>query len=281
MWDLENRGCPGDAKDKRLAPHTPASCYDEDYFLSACEGHERFGRLSTMDGMSPRLAAALQQAHVRPGERILDIGCGRGEVALRSAQGGSVVHAVDYSGDAMRIAQRSLGERGAELEGRVCFLRGDARHLPFEADRFDKLLMFDLVEHLYPWELTKSLREAWRVLVGGGQLIIHTAPNRWYYRYGYPVYRLFERLRGRHLPRNPRDRFPCHHLHVNEQDIIRLRRLLRSVGFKSEVRLENIQPSLPGDASTILRFLVRILLDVYPFRWIFRNDIFAIAHKQE
>jgi hypothetical protein len=118
------------------------------------------------------------------------------------------------------------------------------------------------------------------VLSLDGQLIIHTAPNRWYYRFGYPLYRLFERLRGRRLPVDPRDRHTFHHLHVNEQDVLGLRRSLHSAGFEPKIRLENIEPPLQNESSPALRLLVRVLLGVYPFRWVFRNDIFAIACKR-
>ena len=140
--------------------------------------------------------------------------------------------------------------------------------------------MFDLVEHLYPWELSLALREAWRVLSADGQLIVHTAPNRWYYRFGYPMYRLFERLRGRRLPADPRSRFPFHHLHVNEQDIIRIHRSLHQAGFNAKIWLQNLQPPPEASSSMLLGLLLRFLVGVYPFRWIFRNDIFAVAHKR-
>jgi SAM-dependent methyltransferase len=280
MWDSENRKVPSTPEDADGLPHTPSRLYDEDYFLNACEGHERFDQGTGANGISSRLAAALTVADVKHGERILDIGCGRGEAVLHCARSGAVVHGVDYAADALRIARRSLAAQADGLSEQVRFLRGDARRLPFEDGWFDKLLMFDLVEHLYPWELRQALREAWRVLVSGGQLIVHTAPNRWYYRFGYPLYRSFERLRGRQLPRDPRDRFPCHHLHVNEQDVRGLRHALSSVGFKSEAWLENVSPPLPDEGSLILRLLLRAVLDMYPVRWVFRNDIFAIAYKQ-
>ena len=125
-----------------------------------------------------------------------------------------------------------------------------------------------------------ALEEAWRVLDDDGLLVIHTAPNRWYYQFGYPFYRLFQRLRGRKLPANPRDRFPCHHLHVNEQDPVRLRRALRKAGFESRVWLEKVSPPVLEEQSPLFQLVQRILVDVYPFRWVFRNDIFAIGRKR-
>jgi len=191
-----------------------------------------------------------------------------------------VAYGVDYSADALRIVGRGLAAEMEKGSGSICLSRADAKRLPFSEAAFDKLLMFDLVEHLYPWELVEALREARRVLVIGGQLIIHTAPNRWYYRFGYPLYRLFERLRGRRLPPDPRSRFPFHHLHVNEQDVLSLRHSLRRAGFKPKVWLDNVQAPLLNAHSPVLDLLLRILLGVYPFRWVFRNDVFAVAHKR-
>jgi SAM-dependent methyltransferase len=187
---------------------------------------------------------------------------------------------VDYSANAIRLSHQALLRKQKEVSKRICLARADAKQLPFADSAFDRLLMFDLVEHLHPWELEQVLREAWRLLSVDGQLIIHTAPNRWYYRYGYPFYRLLERARGRQLPANPRDRFPFHHLHVNEQDVLGLRRSLRHAGFQPRVWLETVEAPLEGENSPILNALTTIVLEIFPFRWVFRNDIFAIAYKR-
>ena len=49
---------------------------------------------------------------LRPGQRILDLGCGTGEDALRAMQAGVRVRAIDASGEMVRIAR----ERGVEAE---------------------------------------------------------------------------------------------------------------------------------------------------------------------
>lgn len=259
-------------------PTTPSELYNEQYFLTACEGYE--GWEAGEEGDSPRLLAALALAAPWPGERMLDVGCGRGEAVLSCARKGAQAYGIDYSRDALHIARRCVNAEGHFVEQHAHLARADAKRLPFRDDSFDKLLMFDLVEHLYPWELTAAFREAWRVLAPEGALILHTAPNRWYYRFGYPLYRLFERLRGLHLPANPRDRFPFHHLHVNEQDPLRLRGSLREAGFAPRVWLGNVQSPLPGSSSPLLKLVVAVLLTVYPFRWVFRNDLFAVAQKR-
>jgi SAM-dependent methyltransferase len=274
------RGISAKSGESGTCPSTPSHLYDEQYFLTDCEGYENFEPGTAVQAGSSRIAAVLRLVRFNPGERILDVGCGRGEAVRDCARGRAVAYGVDYSADALQIVRRSLVAESVETSERIHLSRADAKRLPFPEASIDKLLMLDLVEHLYPWELAESLREAWRVLVVGGQLIIHTAPNLWYYRFGYPLYRLFERLRGKRLPPDPRSRFPFHHLHVNEQSVPALRRSLRRAGFAPRVWLDNIQPPLPGERSLALRLLLKVLLGVCPFRWVFRNDILAIAHKR-
>ncbi len=258
----------------RQRKSTPSRCYDEAYFLTACEGYETFEQHTS--AVSPRLAADLALLAPRPGERILDVGCGRGEVVLHCVEKGAHVYGLDYSAAALTLV-RQRGDAGSIG---MRFGRADAKALPFPNRAFDKLMMSDIVEHLHPWELARALHEAWRVLDNDGKLIIHTAPNLWYYRFGYPLYRLFERLRGNCLPSNPRDRFPYHHLHVNEQSLLSLKRSLRQAGFHPRVWLANIQFPLQDEIPPYFRTLLKILLGVWPFRWVFRNDVFAVAHKR-
>ncbi len=58
-------------------------------------------------------------------------------------------------------------------------------------------------------------------------MIIHTMPNTWYYKIGYPLFRFVQRLRGKHLPADPRERWGYREVHVNEQNLILLSRELQ------------------------------------------------------
>ena len=111
------------------------------------------------------------------------------------------------------LAQRGLtpGDVAAELERATTTLRpgvcqADAKTLPFPSDYFDRVLMFDVVEHLFPWELQQALVDIGRVLKPGGRLVIHTAPNRWYDTYAYPWVRRVRTLLGDGdgYPKDPR-----------------------------------------------------------------------------
>ena len=78
----------------------PSGTYSREYFLTECNGHEEFqqGRLPS------RLQAALAIAGELKGKRILDVGCGRGEVVLYCLRQGAEACGVDYSADALVLA---------------------------------------------------------------------------------------------------------------------------------------------------------------------------------
>ncbi|MFH1469579.1 MAG: class I SAM-dependent methyltransferase [Pseudomonadota bacterium] len=91
--------------------------------------------------LAPRLVA-LQVAVARElpaGGRVLDVGCGRGEVAGALAARGLEVVGVDVDPDKLAEAERAHGER-------VGFQRVDGTALPFDDGAFD-LAVASLVLH--------------------------------------------------------------------------------------------------------------------------------------
>jgi SAM-dependent methyltransferase len=250
--------------------------YDEAYFLGSCEGYAEF---ITSEGayLSRRLRQACEVAQVRPGMQVLDVGCGRGETLRHCAGLGVRVYGVDYAAVAARMAQR-LVETGEEMGGVAGVSMADAKRLPFPAASFDRVLMFDLVEHLRPWELNQALAEARRVLRPDGRLIIHTAPNAWYDRYAYPLVRCVRTLMGQggHYPRDPRAIVPANlEVHVNEQSALSLWRVLWWAGFRARVWLDTPpQNRHEGWGFGVARY---VLFNWPPFNWFFEREVFAVA----
>ena len=123
----------------------PSDLYDEKYFLTACEGYEEFTQ-SEGEHLSRRLREAFAFANVAPGMNVLDLGCGRGEIVRHVARLGAKSYGLDYAEAAVRLSKRILhdepGEHGV--------MRGDAKMLPYNSGAFDRVLMFDVVEHLHP-----------------------------------------------------------------------------------------------------------------------------------
>jgi cyclopropane fatty-acyl-phospholipid synthase-like methyltransferase len=262
----------------QVRPPVPSIKYDETYFLTACEGHQEFLE-SEGAHLSRRLNQAFELAHVAAGMRILDIGCGRGEILLHCARLGAEAYGIDYAQAAVRLSRQVAD--GHQTGGKIGVYRSDAKHLPFPAGFFERVLMFDIVEHLHPWELHQALLEVRRVLTPDGRLIVHTAPNRWYDQFAYPVVRLVRRLmgQGERYPRDPRALNVAINtdVHVNEQDMVSLRRTLKKAGFESKVWLDT--PPQNRDEGPILAAARYVAFNWPPLCWFFEREVFAVASK--
>ena len=260
--------------EKRHSVHP--ELYDEAYFLGSCEGYAEF--IATEGAhLSNRLSQAFEAAQIAPGMRVLDVGCGRGEILHHCARLGAQAHGVDYAPIAAHIARR-LAMRNQGNGDAYSVHLADAKCLPFRNASFDRVLMFDLVEHLHPWELDRALAEARRVLRPDGRLIIHTAPNVWYDRYAYPMVRFVRTLMGQgdSYPKDPRALVQANlDVHVNEQSMVSLRRVLRQAGFHARVWLHT--PPQNRREGWIFRTARHILFNFSPFRWFFEREVFAVA----
>jgi ubiquinone/menaquinone biosynthesis C-methylase UbiE len=257
--------------DDRSQQSIDSERYDESYFLSACEGYREFVA-SEGRHLSRRLEQAFDVAGVASGMKVLDVGCGRGEILRHCAERGAKAYGVDYSAVAVRIASELASDGGTVVA------MADAKVLPFTDASFDRILMFDLVEHLHPWELQQALAEARRVLQPRGRLIIHTAPNAWYDRYAYPLVRLVRTLmgEGNSYPKDPRAITPVNlDVHVNEQSVLSLWDALNRARFRARVWLDT--PPQHRDEGVLFQVARHILFNWLPFRWFFEREVFAVA----
>lgn len=254
--------------------------YSEEYFLTTCDGGEEYLAYAGMV-LPQRLRALAHFLDLRPGLRLLDDGCGRGEFVVHCGLSGVLAVGVDYSPAALALARQAIGhagELGQDGWQQPALALGNARQLPFRQETFDRVVMSDVVEHLYPDELQAALAEAHRVLAPGGELLIHTMPNLWYYHYGYPIFRLVRRLQGASLPADPRRRFRFSHVHVNEQTPRGLSRTLDSSPF-AHWKLWLHDYRTYQEYGPAMRLAMRTLTGLPLLKWIFCDDIFALAWK--
>ena len=256
----------------------PPQAYEAQYYQTACDGYKEFGE-SHGRSLPLRLKIPLSLAQIKPGMRIVDIGCGRGEVVYHAVQSGARVWGLDYSAEAVKIARSTLKDNlDPEKSLNYMIEQCDATRLPFPSSSIDRVLMLDVIEHLTPIQLATSLKEVYRVLKPDGYLVVHTMPSLWYYRYGYRVFRFIQSLCGIKLPRDPRDRYEYSYLHINEQTPASLRKIIVKNGFTGRVWLQTTQ-DYSAENNRFFRTMMFILVNLYPFRWIFCDDIFAIGKK--
>lgn len=260
----------------------PSSLYTEEYFRTACEGYDEFNNSEGVH-LSRRLSSAFSLAKVEPGMTLLDVGCGRGEILRHAAQLGADAYGIDYAAVAVELSQQVIESADGIMPGRTAVFQADAKKLPFPTASFDRVVMFDVVEHLHPWELHQALLEVHRVLKPNGLFVVHTAPNVWYDRYAYPVVRTFRSLMGRgdKYPKNPREFLVSvnEHVHVNEQSMWSMRKTLQAAGFKGKVWLES--PPQKNNENPVIDALRYAAFNVPPFRWFFEREVFAVAGKME
>ncbi len=116
---------------------------------------------------------------LRPGDRVLDLGCGAGRHAFEMYRRGADVIAFDQDPDELAAvgelfaAMRAAGEvpDGAEAD----IKEGDALALPFADGEFDRVVAAEILEHV-PADI-QALEELVRVVRPGGTVAL-TVP-RW------------------------------------------------------------------------------------------------------
>ena len=266
-------------KNRPIPPQPiPSEAYTREYYEHHCEGHQEFKQTKGQT-LLPRLAIPIKIANVTPGQWVIDIGSGRGEIVLHCAQKGARAWGLDYAEQAVKIADATLSEVAADFYKKdIAIQQADATRLPFPNDSVDLVFMLDVVEHLYSDQLAQAFAEIKRILRPGGRLVVHTMPSLWYYHYGYPLYRWLQSVRGQELPKDPRDRWVYKDVHVNEQTPVKLRRSLENAGFQTRVWLQTTV-DYGYEKNTWFRRGMEFLTRVYPFRCIFCNDIFGVGTK--
>ena len=120
------------------------------------------------------LTADYDRLGLRPGDRLLDLGCGFGRHAFEALRRGARVVACDMAlpelVETVGVfeAMQSSGEAPPQMSATA--VNGDATRLPFEDGAFDRIIASEVMEHV-PDDLA-ALDELTRVLRPGGTMAV-------------------------------------------------------------------------------------------------------------
>jgi ubiquinone/menaquinone biosynthesis C-methylase UbiE len=137
---------------------------------SAPQRYERGMRLLTL-GRIEQVRRDVT-ARVKAGDRVLDIGCGTGALAVMLARAGAIVTGIDIAPSMLGRAAERLREEG--LEDRVVLKEMGAVELDtaFASDSVDVVVSMLVFSELSEDEIEYTLAECWRILRPGGLLLI-------------------------------------------------------------------------------------------------------------
>ena len=123
--------------------------------------------LTRLLGMNSVYDALIAQAELADGQRVLEIGCGTGNLTLRAKRAHPAAELVGSDPDPLaltRARRKACGLTGIHFE------RGYAQQLPYSDGEFDRVLSSMMLHHLDDTVKVGAAAEIFRVLRPGGSL---------------------------------------------------------------------------------------------------------------
>lgn len=223
--------------------------------------YEKVWSDSDQDGpLTEYMIRAIETKHLI-GNKVIDIGCGDGELAEEIRSPGRSVFGLDISLAALKYATR---------RGVIPFL-GDASGtiFPIRDHSVDTVISLENIEHIF--DPCRYLAEIYRVLVPGGVLIM-SSPNARFIDFSFPFF-----FRGEAIKTAISEKgYDGGHLHYFT--FAELEKIVTETGFEI-IKLEGIAlRKYPGLKQVLFRVLARIwerkVLEEY-----YCKGIFLVAAK--
>ncbi|MEM6749606.1 MAG: bifunctional demethylmenaquinone methyltransferase/2-methoxy-6-polyprenyl-1,4-benzoquinol methylase UbiE [Planctomycetota bacterium] len=136
-------------------------------FSAIAGSYDRNNRLHSLgvDVLWRRKTVAMAQ--LRPGEQVVDVACGTGDLSRAFAKAGAgAVAGVDFAGPMLQVAHRKPMRSAAK----PAYALGDAMRLPIATASADVVSIAFGIRNVVDWQA--AIREFRRVLRPGGRLVI-------------------------------------------------------------------------------------------------------------
>lgn len=133
------------------------------------EGWKNFAPLEVIT--TPGAARLVQFAGIAKENRVLDVGCGTGVVAITAARLGAYVEAADLTRELLERARENAHTAQVHVEWR----EADVEELPYPAQTFD--IVVSQFAHMFAPRPEVAVKEMLRVLRPGGTMAFSTWPT--------------------------------------------------------------------------------------------------------
>ncbi|MES2756473.1 MAG: class I SAM-dependent methyltransferase [Pseudomonadota bacterium] len=114
--------------------------------------------------LAPGALEFLERLKIAPGTRVLDLGCGAGQIAIPAARAGAEVTGIDIAANAIDEARRRAAAEGVTVR----FEEADAEELPFADESFD--MVVSMIGAMFAPRPDRVIAEMLRVCRHGGRI---------------------------------------------------------------------------------------------------------------
>ena len=123
-------------------------------------------------GENKRVQRDIADNYINKGDRVLEIGCGTGSLAISCAEKGASVVGIDLSSRMLAMASRKVREQNFSEAVQLQELSATEIGKVFSDESFDKITGTLVFSELYPDERRYVLKQAYGTLKPGGLIII-------------------------------------------------------------------------------------------------------------